>query len=87
MQLGLLVGELIKLENIKLDPERFNNTLEEMAQSYEQPQQVVDYYTKNQDARASLEGMVLEDQVVDHILQQAKVTEKKVGFEEMMGQQ
>lgn len=86
VQLGLLVGELIKQQEIKLDQDRFNNTLQEMAASYEQPQQVVDYYTKNPDARASLEGMILEDQVVDHILEKAKVTEKSMNFEEIMNQ-
>ena len=55
-----------------------------MAASYEHPQQVVEYYTQNQDARTNLEGMVLEDQVVDYILENAKVTEKQVAFEELM---
>ncbi len=87
VQLGLLVGELINLEDIKLDQDRLNSTLQELAESYEEPQQVIEYYTKNKDARTSLEGMVLEDQVVDHILEQAKVTEKTVSFEEMMGNQ
>lgn len=86
VQLGLLVGELIKKQDIKLDKDRFDSTLQEMAASYEQPQQVLDYYTKNPDARASLEGMILEDQVVDHILEKAKVTEKSVNFEEIMNQ-
>jgi trigger factor len=84
VKLGLLVGELIRIEGIKLSQDRFNETLREMAETYEEPQQVVDYYTKNQNARASLEGMVLEDQVVDHILEKATVTEKVFGFEEMM---
>jgi trigger factor len=84
VKLGLLVGELIRIEGIKLNQDRFNETLREMAETYEEPQQVVDYYTKNQNARASLEGMVLEDQVVDHILEKATVTEKVFGFEEMM---
>ncbi len=87
VKLGLLVGGLIKLEDIKLDQNRFDTTLEEMASSYEQPQQVIEYYTKNQDARSSLEGMTLEDQVVDFILEKAKVTEKSVTFEEMMNNQ
>ena len=87
VQLGLLVGELIKLADIQLDQERLNSTLQEISESYEDPQQVIEYYTQNKDARTSLEGMVLEDQVVDHILDQAKVTEKTVSFEEMMGKQ
>ncbi len=84
VQLGLLVGELIRIENVSLDKDRFNTTLQDMAASYEQPQQVVEYYTGNQEARSSLEGMVLEDQVVDLILGKAKVTETSLAFDEMM---
>lgn len=87
VQLGLLVGELIRLEEIKLDPSRVESTLQEMSASYEQPQQVLEYYTKNKDARANLEAMVLEDQVVDHILAKAKVSEKKSSFDELMNNQ
>ncbi len=87
VQLGLLVGELIKLEEIKLDQQRLENTLQEMASGYEDPQQVIDYYTKDQKAKASLEGMVLEDQVVDFILDKAKVTEKSSSFDELLSSQ
>ncbi len=87
VQLGLLVGELIKLEDVKLDKERFDNTLQEMAAGYEDPRQVIDYYTKDKNAKASLEGMVLEDQVVDLILEKAKVTEKPTSFDEILGNQ
>ena len=55
-----------------------------MAVSYEQPDQVRDYYRQNKQARSGIEGMVLEDQVVDHILEQAQVTEKEVAFEDLM---
>jgi len=87
VKLGLLVGELIKNEGMQTDPERFRETLEDMASAYEDPQQVIEYYSKNPEARTSLEGLVLEDQVVDLILDRAKVTEKPYGFEEMMNQQ
>ena len=87
VRLGLLVGELIRIEKVELDKKRFDSTLQEMASSYEQPQQVVEYYTKNKDARSSLEGMVLEDQVVDLVLEKAKVTDKPLSFEEIMNDQ
>ncbi len=87
VQLGLLVGELIKLEDVKLDKERLEKTLQEMAAGYEDPQQVIDYYTKDKNAKASLEGMVLEDQVVDLILEKAKVTDKPTSFDELLGNQ
>jgi trigger factor len=84
VRLGLLVGEVIKNENIKLDNSLFESTLTEMAASYEQPDQVMDYYRQNREARTSLESMVLEDQVVNHILDKAKVTEKQSSFEELV---
>jgi trigger factor len=84
VRLGLLVGEVIKRENITLDNSLFESTLTEITASYEQPDQVIDFYRQNQEARKGLESMVLEDQVVSHILDKAKVTEKQSSFEEIM---
>jgi len=84
VQLGLLVAAIIHEEKITLDQSRFNSTLEEMSETYESPQEVLDYYTKNEKARTNLEGMVLEDQVVEFILSKAKVSDKNIDFEELM---
>jgi trigger factor len=84
VRLGLLVGEVIRIEKIELDKTRFDSALQDMAASYEEPQQVIEYYTRNKDARSSLEGLVLEDQVVDHILGKAKVSETSKTFEQLM---
>ena len=81
---GLLLGEVIKSENIQLDQDLLESTLTEMAAAYEQPEQMMEYYRQNKDARASLEAMVLEEQVVSHILSKASVTEKETSFEEIM---
>jgi len=84
VQLGLLISEVIKKDKLELNQELVDDTIEQMAISYEQPDQVRAYYRQNQQARSSIEGMVLEDQVVAHILEQAQVTEKEVGFEDLM---
>jgi trigger factor len=84
VQLGLLISEVIKKEKIELNQELVDSAIEEMAVAYEQPEQVRGYYRQNQQARASIEGMVLEDQVVAHILEQAEVTTKQVDFEDLM---
>lgn len=84
VQIGLLVGELIKNEKIELDNSRVETTLDDMAASYEDPSQVKEYYRQNQEARRTLESMVLEEQVVEHILGKAEVSEKQSSFEEMM---
>lgn len=84
VQLGLLIGEVIKSEKIELDQELVDAAIEEMAVAYEQPDQVREYYRHNQQARSGIESMVLEDQVVAHILDKAKVTEKEANFEDLM---
>jgi trigger factor len=84
VKLGLLVSEIIKVAEIKPDESIVESTLAEMASSYEDPAQVAEYYRQNKQARANLEAMVLEDQVVDHILAQAEVTEKASSFQELM---
>jgi trigger factor len=84
VQLGLLVSEVIKKEKLELKQELVESAIEEMAVSYEQPDQVRDYYRQNQQARAGIEGMVFEDQVVTHILDNARVTEKETSFDDLM---
>ena len=84
VKLGLLIGELIKLEGIELNQDKFDEMLEEMATGFEEPDQVRDFYKQNREARANLENMVLEQQVVDHILDKASVSEKSVKFEALM---
>ena len=84
IQLGLLISEVIQREKIELDQSLVDSTIEQMAVAYEQPDQVINYYQQNREARASLESMVLEDQVVAHILEQAKVSEKQAKFEDLM---
>ena len=84
VQLGLLISEVIKKNKIELNQDLVDDTIEQMAVSYEQPDQVRAYYRQNQQARSSIEGMVLEDQVVAHILEHAQVSDKEVGFEDLM---
>jgi trigger factor len=84
VQLGLLISEVIQKEKIELNQELVEAAIEEMAIAYEQPDQVRDYYRQNQQARSGIEGMVLEDQVVAHILEKGKVTEQKVSFDDLM---
>ena len=84
VQLGLLLTEVIRVEKIELDQELVNAAIDEMAVAYEQPDQVRDYYRHNQQARSGLEGTVLEDQVVSHILDKANVSEKDVSFDDLM---
>ena len=87
VQLGLLIAEVISKEKVEIDQSLVDSAIEEMAVAYEQPDQVRDYYRQNQQARSGLESMVLEDQVVSHILEQAQVSEKQASFEDLMNGQ
>ena len=62
------------------------STIEEMAQPYENPEQVVSWYYENQQMLQQVEAMVLEDQVVDLILEQATVAEQEMSYEEAVKQ-
>lgn len=82
--LGLLVSEIISKNEMKIDADRVRALVDEVAQSYEQPAEVVQWYYSNKEQMAQIESAVLEDQVVDLILAQAQVTDKSVGYEELL---
>ncbi|HAU15136.1 MAG: trigger factor [Pseudomonadales bacterium] len=86
VKLALVLGELIKEKEVKADAERVRSTIEEMAQPYENPEQVVSWYYENQQMLQQVEAMVLEDQVVDLILEQATVAEQEMSYEEAVKQ-
>ncbi len=82
--LGLIVGEVIKIEKIKPDAKSVKLKIEEVAGTYEDPQEVVDYYYSNQKLLLTIESAVLEDQVVDFILQTADITEIASSYDDVM---
>lgn len=84
VKLGLLLGEIIKQQDLKADADKVKAMIEQMASSYEQPEQVVNYYYENPQMLQSIESVVVEDQAVEWVLGQAKVTDKKVSFDELM---
>jgi trigger factor len=80
VKLGLIVAELIKAAQIRLDEERTRARIAEIAAGYEQPDEVVRYYLSNEDALNGVQGSVMEDQVVDHILDKARVTDETLSY-------
>jgi len=84
VSLGLIVGEVVKNADIKVDADRVREMVEEMASTYQDPEEVINYYYSNQQMLASVESVVLEDQVVDHILEGAKITETKSTYEDVI---
>ncbi|WP_306574890.1 trigger factor [Oligella urethralis] len=86
VRLGLLVAEIVEQEKLQATAEQVRARIEEFAQNYEKPEEVVAYYLSDQKQRAGLEALVLEDNMIDFILSKAKVTEEEVPFKELMGQ-
>ena len=67
-----------------MDPQRVRETIETLAQSYEKPEEVVQWYYSNQDMLEGIQTLVMEDTVVEWIVDQAKTEQKEVTFEELM---
>lgn len=84
VSLGLLISELVKLNRITVDPARVRNTVEVVASSYEEPDQVVKWYYGNRELLSGIEAVVLEDQVVDWLLERAQVHEVMTTFDALM---
>ena len=82
--LGLLVGELVKTHGLQIDRTRVEARLGELAATYPDPDAILKAYRQNPDAMRQVESMVLEDQVVDHLLERAKVTDQPSTFKELM---
>ncbi len=85
VRLGLLVSELVQSADLQAKPEQVRTRIEEFAQNYEQPAQVVAYYLSDRQRRAEIEAIVLEDNVVEHVLSKAQVADEDVAFDELMG--
>ncbi len=84
--MGLIVGELVRANNLQASPQQVRALLNEQAQSYEKPEQVVAWYYQDQRRLSEFEAVALEQNVVDHVLKAAKVTHKAQPFSELIGQ-
>jgi trigger factor len=84
VQLSLLVGEVIKSANIQVNQSQVQARFQELAQQYPDALQAVEQYRTNPQMRRQMEAAVLEDQVVDYLLERARVTDKPSSFKELM---
>jgi trigger factor len=83
--LGLIIGELVRKENLQAKPEQVRALVTETAQTYEQPEAVVRWHYEKPERLRDFEAMVLEQNVVDWVLARAKVTDEPTTFEQLMG--
>jgi len=84
VRLGLVVGEIVQRAEIKADAPAVRKQVELLASSYQDPQQVVDYYYGNPELLKNVEGLVLEELVTSAILDKATVTDEPTSFQEIM---
>jgi len=85
VRLGLILAEVVKENKLEATPEQVKKQVEDFAQSYEDPQQVLKFYYSDRRRLAEVEALVLEENVVNYVLGKAKVTETPVAFDELMG--
>jgi len=85
VRLGLLVGEVVRTHGLQPRPDQIRRLVEDMAQSYERPQEVVNWYLSDRKRLAEVEAMALEENVTKWVLDRARVSEAPVGFDELMG--
>lgn len=84
VKLGLILREIVQQQNIKVEQDQLTAKLEEFAASYDDPQQVINYYMSDKNRLKEVEQLVLEENVINYLEQQAKITEKAVTFDELM---
>lgn len=86
VSLGLILAEVVKTEKLQATPEQVRTMVEETAASYEQPEEVVRWYYAQPQRLQEVEGVAIENNVVEWVLGKAKVTDKAAVFDELMGQ-
>jgi trigger factor len=81
VSLGLLIGEIIRLNDIKADPKKVRAKIEEMANAYPNADQIVEMYLQNERLINEIESLVLEEQAIAKLLENAKIQEKPLKYE------
>ena len=84
VKVGLLLGEVIKVNEIKVDDAKVDELIATAASAYEDPQEVIDYYKNNQEMHQQMQNVALEEQAVDMLVEKAKVKDKKTSFKDIM---
>jgi trigger factor len=85
VKLGLILAELVKQQDLQAKPEQVKALIQEQAQSYEHPEEVVRWYSADPSRMREVENLVLEDNVVAWVMAGAKVSEQAVTLSELMG--
>jgi len=84
VRLGFLLAEIARQHELEIDPERIDARINEIAETYENPAEVIELYKQNEQMLGQIENGVLEEQVVDWVLENAKVSDKEISFKQLM---
>ena len=84
VRLGLVVAELVKINNLRARPEQLQAHIEELSQSYEKPAEVMRWYLSDRQRMAEVEAVVIETNVTQHVLGLVKINDKALPFDELM---
>jgi len=87
VSIGLILGEVIKQNELKVDSSKVDALIETTASAYEDPQEVIEYYKNNEELMQQMSNVALEEQAVEWVLAQAKVTDVNKAFDEIMNKQ
>ena len=83
--LGLLLSELVKKHELKVEESQVKDRINELSSSYEKPEEVAEWYFKNKQVMSEIEASVLEDMAVEKLLESAKVNEKAESYDKIVG--
>ena len=87
VRMGLILADLVEKENLAATDAQMNERIAEIAETYQRPEEVLQWYKQDRQRMANIESDVLEQNVVDWFLARAKVSDKAVDFDDIMGQQ
>ena len=87
VSVGLLLGEIIKKEELKVESDRVDALIESMATAYEDPSEVIEYYKSNDEMMQQMNNVALEEQAIEWVAANAKTKEVKKAFDEIMNKQ
>ena len=84
VKIGLLLGEVIKVNELKVDDTKVDELIATAASAYEDPNEVIQYYANNKELMQQMQNVALEEQAVEFLVEKAKVKNKKANFKDIM---
>jgi trigger factor len=86
VKLSLILSEIVNSEELKADPDKVKVAVEEIASTYQEPEEVVKWYYANQEQLSGVENMVIEDAVIDKLLESASVVDTECSYQDALAQ-